>query len=217
MDMSVAFNLASFGITLTLAVLSVCASRLVRRIGTRPLVVLLAVSAAAWLLGAALSFRGYPLISILDVVFAASLGLVVGRVVPARARPFLILLLMLSVLDILQVGLSTHFRAVAQNPNLAVGEFYSTVVVKLPLGNYQLGPFDLALVAAMGEHWLRRGAGLRVPLAGVAGAIAVAYAVLLSGPVTLPLIPFFLSGWVGSEAWYRRGGAHQVAQALPQP
>jgi hypothetical protein len=217
MDMSVAFNLASFGITLALATLCVCASRLVRRIGTRPLAALLVLSAAAWLLGAALSFRGYPLVSILDVVFAASLGLVVGRVVPARARPFLILLLILSVLDVLQVGLSTHFRETAQNPNLAAGQFYSTVIVKLPLGNYQVGPFDLALVAAIGEHWARRGAGLRVPLAGVAGGTALAYAVLLSGPVTLPLIPFFLIGWAGSEAWYRRGPARRMVQALPQP
>jgi hypothetical protein len=120
-------------------------------------------------------------------------------------------------LDVLQVGLSTHFHEAAQNPNLAAGEFYSTVVVKLPLGNFQLGPFDLALVAAIGEHWRRRGAGLRVPLAGVAGATALAYAVLLSGPVTLPLIPFLLIGWAGSEAWYRRGVARRVGQALAQP
>jgi len=215
--MSVSFDLASSGITLALAAMSVCLSRAARRVGTLALAAILALSGVAWVLGAALSWRGYPLVSVLDIVFAAALGIVVGRIVPARFYPFLILLIVLSAFDILQVGLSTHFRQAAQNSSLAAGDYYSTVVVKLPLGNYQLGPFDLAVIASIGEHWLRRGTGLLVPLAGVTGAIVLAYAVILSGPVTLPLIPFLLIGWIGSEIWYRRTAAHGVVPVLPQP
>jgi small basic protein len=211
----VALTFASFGITLALTVACACVSRPARSAGTRPLAVLLALSAAAWLLGAALSLGWYPLNTVVDVVFAASLGLVVGRAVPARFRPMLVLLIILSVLDTLQVGLSTHFHDTSQASSLSAGQFYSTVVVKLPIGNYRLGPFDLTVAAAIGAHWLKRGAELRVPLAGVAAAMTGAYAVMLSGPLVLPLIPFFLAGWLGSEIWYRRQAARPVIAVRP--
>jgi uncharacterized protein (DUF58 family) len=205
-----AFNISSLAITLALAVLCVCLSVPAGRIGGRPLVALLVLSAAVWVLGAALSLPWYPLTSIVDVVFAVSLGLAAGRLVPARFRPFLILLIILSVLDVLQVGLSAGSHAAAQDSGLSAGQLYSTVVVKLPIGNYRLGPFDLAIAAAIGTHWLRRGAGLKVPLAGVATAVILAYAVILAKPVTLPLMPFFLVGWLGSGIWYRQL-EHQTA------
>ena len=210
-------TLSSLGITLVLAATCVCVSRPARNIGMFPLAVLLALSAAVWILGAALSLGWYPLVSVVDIVFATALGQFVGRAVPARFRPFLVLLVILSVLDTLQVGLSTHFYDGAQNSSLSAGQFYSTVVVKLPLGNYRLGPFDLAVAAAIGAHWLARGAGLRVPLVGVAAAVTGAYGVMLSGPLTLPLIPFFLAGWLGSEAWYRGQAARQALPVISGP
>jgi small basic protein len=211
----VALTLASFGITLALTLLCVCVSRPALSVGTWPLAVLLALSATAWILGAAMSLRWYPLVTVLDVVFAAALGQVTGRAIPARFRPFLVFLIILSVLDTLQVGLSTHFHDTSQGSSLSTDQFYSTVVVKLPMGNYRLGPFDLTVAAAIGAHWLRRGAELKVPLAGVAAAMTGAYAILLSGPLTLPLIPLFLAGWLGSEVWYRRQAAPRALPVLP--
>jgi hypothetical protein len=130
------------------------------------------------------------------VAFAVLAGVLLGRVVPPRARPMLLLLLAVSVLDVLQVVMLSR-------PSGGTGgrcSLYTSVCLHTPWGAYGVGAGDLLMVAAMSEHWRRRGAALWLSLApGLVGFTLVDPFVQLTGLENLALLPFLTAGWLGSQ------------------
>lgn len=125
----------------------------------------------------------------------------------------MIFLGVLSVVDTAQIALTDASAGpVPPHLPLSAGQLYSTIVLKLPYGNYRLGVFDPTVMAAIGMHWFRRQAEVKVPFAGIAIGLFIAYLALLAGAATLPLVPFLLIGWLGCELWYR----HQLPQSMTE-
>ncbi len=88
-----------------------------------------------------------------------------GRGIPPRLRPFLIVLLVLSVLDVLQIvltaGSTPPGSAGGQAPNGSDPLLLGNFLLLLPWGRYNVGGGDLLLITALAEHWRRRGASYR--------------------------------------------------------
>ena len=70
-----------------------------------------------------------------------------------------------------------------------------------PLGSSAIGFADLAVVAAIGEHWRRRGGNLAWSvLPGAVGLSLVDAFGILVYKGSLPLLPFLLVAWLLTEA-----------------
>jgi hypothetical protein len=188
----------------------------------------LALGLRSWLLAGGLIVG--ILVSVLGVVFALPLypwselvvllmaltgGLLLGRGMPPRFRPFLILLLILSIEDAVQTALTGGFTplptslpahpATAPSGLLLSLNFY----LLLPVGHYQVGIFDLLVITAAAEHWRRRGRTYLVALLpGVVGFLLVDGAVWVTQRGGWPLIPFITAGWLCSEAVARLARRH---------
>jgi hypothetical protein len=173
-------------------------------IAAAPLLVVIA-------LGAAFGLPLYPISDVIVVSFSVLAGVLVGRAMPPRFAPFLVLLLILSVLDVAQnavfsgpsTGPSTSSTG-ALDPHF----IWLNLRFPLPAGHFNLGFADLLLIAAVSEHLRRRGSPL--PLALLPGVIGLASgeAVVASLPSSPPLlltaltqsvIPFLTAGYVLSE------------------
>jgi hypothetical protein len=163
---------------------------------------------------------GGILVSVLGVIFALPLypwsefvvlliaftgGLLLGRGMPPRFRPFLILLLLLSIEDAVQTALTggliplpTSLPAHSATPPSGL-LLYLNVYLTLPVGHYQVGIFDLLVITAAAEHWRRRGQSYLVALLpGVVGFLLVDGAVWVIQRGGWPLIPFITAGWLCS-------------------
>jgi hypothetical protein len=175
----------------------------------------LAYGAAASLLvmvvGAIFGLPLYPSSDLVILAFALSGGTLLGRVMPPRFVPFLILLVALSVLDVaqnvassgpaptssaLERGLDPHF-------------IWLNFRVPLPSGHLNLGFADLVVIAAASEHFRRRSAGWPVAvLPGIlglaAGDLLAAWSANPSRPVVAALlqslIPLVTLGWLVAAA-----------------
>jgi len=78
----------------------------------------------------------------------------------------------LSVVDTAQIALTDASAGpVPPHLPLSAGQLYSTIVLKLPYGNYRLGVFDPTVMAAIGMHRFRRHAEVKVLLSGIAIAL----------------------------------------------
>lgn len=212
------------GAYLVLALAFGAAPRLLSRVPLKILVALASLALAAGAAGIGLGFRPYPFTDVVIAVFCVAAGTAVGRALPARRRPMAVLLAILASLDAIQV------LATAPDAALPPGfRIWTMFLLTTPFGSSAIGFADLAVVAAIGEHWHRRGGSLAWSvLPGVVGlALADAFSALAySG--TLPLLPFVLVGWLVVEAaasrqasislagtklgriWTRRGGSHTL-------
>jgi hypothetical protein len=156
-------------------------------------------------LGVILALPLYPWNNLVVLLTAISGGLLLGRAMAPRFRPFLILLLILSVLDIIQTVLFGGFTPLSSSvsAHAAVAPsgaaLFLNVSLLLAVGRYVVGIFDLLVITAAAEHWRRRNASFLIALLpGVLGFLLVYAAVWLTQRGGWPLIPFITAGWLGS-------------------
>jgi hypothetical protein len=171
------------------------------------------------LLGVVLALPLFPWSNVAVLLMALTGGLLLGRGMPPRFQPFLILLLVLSVEDAVQTALTGGFTPLPSSPpaHPAAGPsgplLYLNVYLMLPAGHYLVGIFDLLVITAAAEHWRRRGGSYLIAvLPGVLGFLLVYGAVWLTQRGGWPLIPFISAGWLCSEA-VTRIKSQQAGQA----
>ncbi len=186
--------------TLVIALLSAWVPWLVPQVNRWLLGAALVFGLVVAILGIAFSFGPYPWTIPVVLLVGLSIGILIGRSIPARTWPFLIFLLACSALDILQIVLShpTQPSGTAIPPP---AQRYNNLFLLLPWGSYNLGIFDLSVIATMAEHWRRRGSSLLFStLPGVIGTVLVVvfFQFIFNG--VLPFIPFLTAGWLCSLA-----------------
>ena len=189
----------------------------VHGVAQRPLAVVLAGSAAALATGAALGLGLYPWTDLPVLGFAVAGGVLVGRRLPPRPMPMLVLLAGLAALDAIQI--------VAPGPGPSPGAtggaapawyFYGMLVIDTASSHTGVGIFDVLLIAAMVEHARRRGLPFAVGAApGVLAFVAADVAVLVFGPLNLPLVPFLLAGWLVTGLAVRIAGVPSRSETKP--
>jgi hypothetical protein len=177
------------------------------------------VCGAVMVAGVATGLPFYPLSDVVVLAFAVSGGVLLGRAMRTGVVPFLLLLLVLSVLDVAMSALLSDGRpppagapapSAARDPHLIWVNFR----VPLPTGRFNIGFGDLVLIAAMSVHLRARGAGHVV--AASAGPIGLALVltlvslpgwqqVPLASPLSMSLIPFLTAGWLSALAASRIG------------
>jgi hypothetical protein len=151
----------------------------------------IAIAAVPFLLvvvaGAVFGVALYPFSDVFVAAFSLLAGVVLGRVVPARFGPFVMFLLVLSVLDVAQ-------NFAFAGPPLAPGGapdphlIWINVRFALPSGHFNIGFADIVLIAAAAENLRRRKATLALSLLpGVIG-ISLGEALLSTLPPNPPLI-----------------------------
>ena len=180
----------------------------VHGVAQRPLAVVLAGSAAALAAGAVLGLALYPWTDLPVLGFAVAGGVLVGRRLSPRPMPMLVLLAVLAALDAIQI--------VASGPGPSPGAtgdaapawyFYGMLVIDTAWSHTGVGIFDVLVIAAMVEHARRRGLPFAVGAApGVLAFVAADVAVLVLGPLNLPLVPFLLAGWLATGLAVRIAG-----------
>jgi hypothetical protein len=202
-----------FALSAALALISAAIPWLARSLRGWPLVLTLVVGFVVGVTAALLSVgRGLPLTPLTDLmalVVAWSGGLLLGRGMPTRFSPFLLLFLCLSVLDVLlAVG------GYPQTPPTGGGSsplVSANFALALPWGRFEINLADLLLLTAVAEHWRRRSAGYLIALLpGVIGLLLADGVILATGLAQPPAFPFFTAGYVASEGVYR-SVTHQPA------
>jgi hypothetical protein len=189
---------------LSIALALICSAIpwLARRLPGWALAIGLLVGVTAGLVGAVLALPLSPWIDLVILVVAWSGGLLLGRGMPARFSPFLLLFLCLSVVDVLLAA-----GGYPQTPQMAGSSsplIYANFILMLPWGRFEINLADLLLVTAVAEHWHRRGGGyLLALLPGVLGFLLADGVVLATGLGQLPGFPFFTVGYLASEGVYR--------------
>ena len=189
----------------------------VHGVAQRPLAVALAGSAAALAAGAALGLVIYPWTDLPVLGFAVAGGVLVGRRLTPRPMPMLVLLAVLAALDAIQI--------VAPGPGPDPGAtgsaapawyFYGMLVIDIAWSHTRVGIFDVVLIAAMVEHARRRGLPFAVGAApGVLAFVAADVAVLVFGPLDLPLVPFLFAGWLVTGIAVRITGVPSQSETKP--
>jgi hypothetical protein len=176
-------------------------------------------SLVAMVVGAVFGLPLYPLSDVVILVFGVCGGTLLGRVMPPKFVPFLVLLMALSVLDVAQnVAFSGPASASpAPGGGLDPHFIWLNFRVPLPTGHFSLGFADLVVIAAASEHFRRRSAGW--PVALLPGMLGLAIGDLLAvgfGNPSQPavaallqsLIPLVTLGWLVAVAVERiRSGA----------
>ncbi len=212
-----------FGISLVLFALCVALVWAARPLKTWPIALAFGVGLVLIILGIVFSAALYPWTALLVLLVAGSAGLWLGRVISIKHLwPFLLLLVMLSVLDTTQIVLSHLSSAPSggtQSANVPAGDLYINFLLFLPNGrHYVIGIFDLWLVTAMAEYWRRRGAEFWLALVPGVFALVLVYGLILLFPGLSPLalIPFLTAGWLGSIALYRARSPGSMAKVLEE-
>jgi hypothetical protein len=162
------------------------------------LVVALAAAVLLDAAGLAAGLRLYPWTNLPVAAIATTGGILMGRAVQPRFRAMMLLLLALAILDTVQV-VATAPANTAQGQRPA-GEYYLMFVVATSLANSAIGVGDLLVVAAMAEHWRRRGAGRVVAVAPGFAGLLITYPTILVLTRNLPLIPFLFVGFLLTQA-----------------
>ena len=215
-------DLEKIGISLLLALVCGAVAWLARGWRSRWLVVILVLAVALGIAAAIASPLMYPVSDPLVLLIAWSAGILLGQGMPPRIRPWLILLLILSALDIAQITLTGGFVPVKSNSHavespppsgpLLLGNFY----LALPGGHYLVGIFDLLIITALAEYWRRRGSGYLVAVVpGIAGFLLGEAAVQATQLGGWPLLPFFTVGWLISLAVNLATGKRATVSSSP--
>lgn len=187
----------AFLLSLLFAVVSGSAPWLLTRVKVTPLVVALVLGLVLSTLTVALNIALYPWSNALVLVVALSAGVLLGRSRPATHMKLLLtVLLVLSALDIVQNALpgpSAPSAGAAPSPAHLAGN----LLLLLPWGRFNLGIFDILLIALISEYGRRRGDPFVFTLLPGMLGIAFAFAFLfLIYQGSLPLIPFLTAGWL---------------------
>lgn len=174
------------------------------RLQTKWLAVAAVPSLIVVVAGAAFALPLYPYSDFFVAAFGLSAGVALGRVMPARFRPFLVLLLVLSVLDVGQ-------NVVLSGPSTSSPDQHLVWLnVRFPLadGHFNIGFADVILIAAASENLRRRGVSMGLSLLpGVIG-ISLGEALLATLPPAPPayvtaiaasLIPLLAAGYLLTE------------------
>ncbi len=172
-----------------------------RGVAQTPLAVVLVGSGVALAVGAVLGLALYPWTDLPVLGFAVAGGVLVGRRLPPRPVPMLVLLAILSVIDVIQmVALGSGAGPEATGGSAPASYFYGMLVIDTPWTHSGVGIIDVLVIAAMAEHARRRGLPFAAGAApGMLGFIAADVAFAAFGPLDLPLIPFLLAGWLAVE------------------
>ncbi len=185
------------------------------KVALRSIVVGMVLSFAIVVTGAVFGIGIYPFSSVVVGAFGLLAGVALGRGVPPRFRPFVILLVILSVLDVAQniafAGPSVNSTAAASAPDPHL--IWLNVRFPLPEGHFNIGFADVILIAATSENLRRRGAPLALALSP--GVIAIALgeglvATLPANPATVvtgianSLVLFLTAGYLVSELAVRQ-------------
>ena len=137
--------------------------------------------------GAVFGLPLYPFSDVFVAAFSLLAGVALGRVMPARFRPFVILLLILSVLD---VGQNFAFASPSPPPSAVPNAHFIWFNVRFPLpdGHFNIGFADLILIAAAAENLRRREATLALSVLPGVIAISLGEALLATLPANPPLV-----------------------------
>jgi hypothetical protein len=154
--------------------------------------------------GVLFAFIPFPWTDMIVLVVALSGGVLLGRAIPKRFVPMLLLLLVFSALDIAQIiltsgGSSSNSTSISTSPSL-----YANFLIPPPVGRFNLGIFDILFITAIAEHWRRRRNSIII--AEIPGLACFAIAdlfVAITSIGNLPLIPFSTIGWLISETFAR--------------
>ncbi|MGH2514804.1 MAG: hypothetical protein ACRDHP_04035 [Ktedonobacterales bacterium] len=214
--------LMSLLLSLLLAVFSAIIPWVVARVKRGPLVAAFVVGVALSIASVSFTLISYPWINLIVLLVSLSAGVLLGRSLPAKTWPFLIVLLVLSVLDITQIVLSSQAPAPAHVAAIPpTGQLVGNFFLLLPWGRFNIGLFDIFIIAAISEHARKRGLTFVLALLPSVLGIVLAFAFrqfIYNG--TLPLIPFLTIGWICDLAlvsWYRqrvRAARSQVAAEI---
>jgi hypothetical protein len=157
--------------------------------------------------GAVFGLPLYPFSDVFVAAFSLLAGVALGRVMPPRFLPFVILLLILSALDVAQ---NFAFAGPAPAPGSAPDPHFVWFNVRFPLpsGHFNIGFADIVLIAAAAENLRRQKATLALSLLpGVIG-ISLGEALLSALPANPPLfvdalaaslVLFLTAGYVLTE------------------
>jgi hypothetical protein len=162
---------------------------------------------AVMVAGAVFGLPLYPFSDVVVGVFAVLAGIVLGRAIPPRFRPLLVLLLVLSALDVSQnlafAGPSTSSARAAESHLI-----WLNFRIPLSSGHLNIGFADLLLIAAVGENLRRRTQKVALSvLPGVIG-IGLGEALLTAVPpnppdfvvaVSASLVLFLTAGYALTE------------------
>ncbi len=196
-----------FALSVALTLLCSVVPWLARPLHTWPLIIGLVVGVTLSLVDVVHALPLSPWTNLVVLVVAWSGGLLLGRGVAARFRPFLLLFLCFSVVDVL-LALGSY----PQTPRTAVGSsplLYADFTLLLFGGRFAINVIDLLLLTALAEHWRRRGASYLIALLpGVLGFLLADGLVAVTKLSILPGIPFFTAGYVLTEGVYRYTSRH---------
>ena len=189
----------------------------VRGVSQKLLAVVLAGSGAALAVGAILGLALYPWTNLPVLGFAVAGGVLVGRRLPPRPMPMLVLLAVLAVLDAIQiVVLGSGAGPEATGGAAPASHFYGMLVLDTPWTHSGVGIIDVLVIAAIVEHARRRGLPFAVAAApGVLAFIAADVAFAALAPRDLPLIPFLLAVWLVMELAVRIAAVRGQSETKP--
>lgn len=136
--------------------------------------------------GAALSLSLYPYTNVIVGAFSLVAGVALGRIMPPRFRPFVVLLLVLSLLDVAQmIAFLPWFRGTRH--------IWINIQFRLPDGHYNFALAVLIVIVAATENLRRRNATLGLSLLpGVIG-MSLHEALLVSLPPDAPDVVFYVA------------------------
>lgn len=200
-----------FVLSLLLALMCSAMPWLARPLGGWALAIALVVGIAVGLMSLVLALPLYPWSDLAVLMAAWSAGLLLGRWVAPHFRPFLLVFLCFSAMDVLQfaAGLSASSASGPPTPVNATPLHLGDFLLLLPWGHFAINVVDLLLITALAEHWYRRGAPYLIALLPSAlGFLLADGFVLVTGRGLLPGIPFFTAGYVVSEGVYRYLSGH---------
>ncbi len=197
----------SLGVAVGCAVLPWAAVRLPTRWVAMAAAPVLALIVA----GAVFGLPFYPFSDVVVLGFGVLAGILLGRAMPPRFRPFVVLLLILSALDVAQnILFSGPPPGPPAPPSTTLDPHLIWLNFRIPLpgGHFNIGFADLLLIAALSEHLRRR--HVRLALAVLPGVIALGLgeAVVASLPQSPPallgafvqsVIPFLTAGYLLTE------------------
>lgn len=164
--------------------------------------------AAIAIVGTVVGLALFPYSDLVVLGVAVAGGVALGRALPARFRPVLILLVVPSVIDLLQVaafaGPPTSSRATpaaSPDPHLIWLNFR----LLLPDGgHFNIGLADLLLVVALAENFRRSRDPW--PVAAMPGAVGLSAGTLIAsipfvqafalGACSQALVPYLTAGWL---------------------
>lgn len=162
--------------------------------------------------GAVFGLALYPLSDVFVAVFSLAAGVALGRVMPPRFRPFVVLLLILSVLDVAQ---NIVFAGPAPSTGGVPNPHLVWFNVRFPIadGHFNIGFADVVLIAAATENLRRRKTSMGLSLLpGVIG-ISLGEALLASLP---PAPPDFVAGIAASLILFLTAGYLLTELAVSQ-